>query len=191
MILVIGEARSGTSLLMQMLHAAGLNCRGEWPAFEDSRYSFAGADFSDLGPDDAAKVLWVDPLAIPARAQCILTSRNHRARTASEIKFGRAVGLPWEDTRHVRRRMRKDSERMQRQIDAATRGRARLRVAFERLVELEPDRVADELAAFIGRPEVAAAMQACVRPRSAACYDGFLEIDLVGHVHADHGPETA
>ncbi len=189
MIVVLGQTRTGTSLAMQLLNAAGASCEGAWQIFESERFRVPPYPFEVLEgaePEAAVKIIPVKPrtLRLPAHARVILTTRNVRERNRSEIKFGRFFGIPWQDTREVRRRLKRDVLAEQRALEVAARPCAGvLRWPFERVI-LDPYTAAAELVDWLGfgDPERVAA---CVLWRRPGCYPGMLEIDVM------RGRETA
>lgn len=184
MILVIGQTRTGTSLAMQMLQAAGCSCVGDWPAFEHDDLQAPKPDFSVIGRRaiDAGKlvVFEVPPLAvgIPPWARVIVTARDPRVRAESDRKFFRHMfGFDGYAERHQRRRLVDDTRRVQRGLIQATRDHDVHPLVFEDLIG-RPRRTAERLVAWLGRGEPER-LAACVVPRPATCYDGMLEVELM------------
>lgn len=184
MILVIGQPRTGTSLAMQMLHAAGAMCTGWAPAFEDPRFLAPPFDFRPFGPRDAGKLVWCglhNNILIPRDAICIRTTRDTRQQVNSEWKFVHMVGLMLPIvpplSRNDRRRAEQASTKYQKQIATATRLQTTIDIPFETMIET-PALAAQAIAETIGFGD-AATMAACVRERSVENYPGFLESELL------------
>lgn len=103
-VIVSTFTRGGSSLTMQMLHAAGVDCEGRWPAFEPRSTSLA-ADLAQHGKHNKA-VKIIDPTqrgAPPAgiSKRAIWLDRDETDRAKSSIAF---LGL-MPPTRHAIRTM--------------------------------------------------------------------------------------
>jgi len=182
-IIVAGLGRCGSSLVMQMLLAAGIPVTGENPAFEDERVNLPQA--ANLWDGEwrgkAVKVLDPHRCELPAHgAKVIWVSRDERQQALSIAKFWHSVaGLPYPDRRQ--RRALESNLRRDRGVCTAIflwKGLPLLALRFEDLLA-DPLRSASQIAAFVGTgdPET---MAAVVRPRKAECYPGLLEVELLG-----------
>jgi hypothetical protein len=182
---VSGSGRCGTSLVMQMLAAGGMPCSGDWPAYEDVR--LAGIDAApdvDLG-GRVTKILaptmrgpgWV--AACPP-TDWIWVTRNIRQMTLSQVKYADhlfGVRYPGSSRRKLRDQLRDENHALPWEM-----GRPPHRcliVHFEEIIA-RPIWVAEVLASYlrislVGLP----AMASVVRPRSADCYPGLLEVELM------------
>jgi hypothetical protein len=188
-IIVAGMGRCGTSLMMQMLYAAGVPCEGPWPAFETDAVLpgiFDAAAF-DERQDHAIKM--IDPMhlgpgALPHHV-VIWMDRAHTEQAKSQIKFLRSAGGDVEATRPARRAM-EATLRHDRPLNRAALGipgrTPAMAVPFEILLE-DPAWVAQGVASFLAPHGWTGldveAMALVVRPRSPACYPGFLETSLL------------
>lgn len=180
MILVIGQPRSGTSLLMQMLNVAGARCPGEFPAFEDERFKRAPYPLAELGERDAVKIVWTTDFAVPRDAICLLTDRRAQTMVQSQWKFMHCVTLSLPSYPPIstaqRRKMIRYSIGVRGQILGAVHQRRISIFPFEQVLS-DPLTAAERMARRIGfgDPE---AMAACVRKRSRGNYPGFLEVEM-------------
>ena len=177
-VIVSGLPRSGTSLLMQMLAAAGLppktdglrppdahNPRGffEWEPIKTLAQNpgrlreaaghavkVVSSQLAHVPPDSPCRVLWIDrDIAEIAASQEKMLRALHPERALEPLP-----------ERHARLARHRDETLAQ----AATRAHPLLRISHARLLR-EPAAIAGEIAAFLGpllpRPE---AMPACVDP---------------------------
>jgi hypothetical protein len=182
--LVCGFGRCGSSLVMQMLEAAGFPVTGEWPAFEDDRVTMnlSAAAWRTQFMGSAVKVLDPQHTAPPAglNYRGIWLERDHRQQAASQAKFGAAMmGLP--DDRRTRRAYARSY--------AADRPRALaimsrlcgeyLIMQFEDLIR-SPEDAADKIARYLNlqRPCIRI-MANTVEDRHPDCLPGFLETTLL------------
>lgn len=178
-IAVIGQTRSGTSLTMQMLAAAGLKVPGQYPAFEDDRvWRGRGADrwWREF---DAIKI--VDPHngeTIYRRdlfsSVVVCRRRDYQAQADSTIKMlGHGMGLPPLSRATVRR----DIARQDRFYRKAAQGPGAMCLFFEDTLA-RPLEAARTLARHVCRRDSADDMAALVVERDPGCYPGFLEVLL-------------
>ena len=188
-IVVAGMGRCGTSLMMQMLAAGGVPCTGEWPAFESDIAlirRFDAAAFDALG-DCAVKL--VDPAPLkPGRLPnhvVIWLDRSVPQQARSQIKFLRWNNFPVQETRQTRRAFETGlrTSRMGHRLSLGVPGRTpSIAIAFETILAY-PARTARDIAAFLALHGWAAldvaAMAREVVPRSADCYPGMMELELL------------
>lgn len=175
-VIVAGLGRCGTSLVMQMLDAAGIPCVGRFPAFEE--------DDPWVGTGRAVK--WLDPhrrplrVAIGSRYRCIWLSRDPVEQARSQLKWFSpemlTVGVD-EATRVLAESLRDES------VDALRRlPLPRLMTTFEAIIG-RPRASAARIADFLGRPFAPLdvdAMAARVIPRGPECQpDLSIEATLV------------
>lgn len=187
---VAGLGRCGTSLVMQMLDAAGLPVVvGDGPpAYEDptqlglirdSRdYAHASAWLTGLA-GQFVKLLDPFRLKLPrARYSVLWLDRDYEEQAKSQLKFLHVLGLAPKPTaaavRRIERQLPKDRQASFRQWRGL--GVAPTILTFERLLR-GGDAVA-ELAEWAGMPERASAMAEAIVPRFPACLPGLLEVDL-------------
>lgn len=183
-IVVTGLMRSGTSLLMQSLQSAGVECLGEYPGFEDQRMEEEGILPKDLMLDSqgkAVKILEPHCRFIPRGFPCyiIYAKRGSREQAKSYIKFIKSLGkrLSVGDKIAVRkmRAMLCDHSRLcDKIIDRIDFPKRQVR--FEKLVtspteELRP--IAEDLQLDLSR------MIAPIRLRDSKCLPDMLERDLL------------
>lgn len=93
-IFVAGLGRCGTSLLMQMLDAAGIRCAGEYPAFEPSEMGsyLEPVDTEWLLAHAGGAVKWINPHKVivnegVTNAIVIWMCRDKRQQAKSQAKF--------------------------------------------------------------------------------------------------------
>jgi hypothetical protein len=186
-IIVAGLGRCGSSLTMQMLHAAAVRCVGDHPDYEDRRASDVGFDPDWLGrlEDCAVKVLDAHRLNIHNLPNHVVVwlDRSPDEQAKSMLKLVSAafrnVGAGRAERRAMAASIKRDGPRALSNL--GSRCQRVLRLRFEHLIDA-PRESAAVLAAFVDRcgyPVDAAAMAAVVRPRRSACLDGFLEAELV------------
>lgn len=94
-LIVSGLARCGTSLTMQMLHACGLRCAGDFPSFEppelNTLHPLPSAAW--LSRFDAIKIIDPHRAAIPQMNAIVLwLDRNPAFQSLSQCKMLRLVG---------------------------------------------------------------------------------------------------
>lgn len=194
-IFVIGQIRSGTSLHMQMLHAAGVECFGEYPAFEppETVPGFKWRDILEIArPGMAIKLVdYHMSSKIPEglRARIIVTRRRSYIEQAKSsyklldaVNFGGSLvqGPP---TQSQLKTIAKSFRKANRQYYSNMRQWAPdsqvLHVSFEHTIR-QPAESARRIARFVGADDAAAErMAACVKPRGVECYDGLLEAELL------------
>ena len=174
-IVVSGFGRCGSSLVMQMLHAGGVPCLGQYPAFEGRAAVAPGQAVKILDPHREAPA----PYPIPPLARVIWLDRDAREQAASHAKFvALTMGLHY-DREHRRRlvaMLRADRPHALRAIGK----RPLLLLSFEGLLA-SPGTQAARLAAFVGSPlfDVAAAVRQ-VQRRSPRCAEGLaMELGLM------------
>lgn len=176
-LLVAGLGRCGTSLLMQMLRAAGVPVAGRAPAFEDIPVSLKGVDLDWLDAQRGRAVKWIDPVeaSIPNpedwRYRVIFLNREAEQQAISQLKL-----LHLRSDRRMRRamtaRVARDTARAARIVNRLAGTHGVLHLRFEQLIT-RPDVAAAKLARFcdmhgfpFGDPDLAAAE---VLPRGAGC----------------------
>ena len=185
MIIVSGFGRCGTSMVMQMLAAAGVLCCGRYPAFEDDfvMRGAASAAWENYIGSRAVKVLGpataLPNAPLPARG--IWLDRDPREQARSQVKFisvGHAITNKRAAVRSLARSLLTDRP-------AALKAMAKTCAVGYRVLRFEdiigdPRAAATDIAAWLGLPEEAAsAMAAVVRLRSPRCYEGMMEAELM------------
>lgn len=187
-IVVAGLGRCGTSLMMQMLHAGGVPCVGDWPDFETNASMpglFAPSSFAAIR-GKAIKLITPADLPIGAMPNHVVIwlDRDPQEQARSQLKMLDGIGAPVANNRKSMRAfvagLRRD-----RPLNMAAVGVGRLpnlRLSFERLIT-RPAHTVDALEAFLlshGYDAVdRQAMQQQIQPRSAACYPGMMEVELL------------
>jgi hypothetical protein len=183
-ILVAGLGRCGSSLTMQMLQAAGVECLGDFPAFEPEEVGFSRRPHLLMAclSGRAAKILdphrdidqW--PQRIDARV--IWLDRDAREQAKSQLKFVRLMAgldIPGQQWRAMRAGLLADRKRCQEWLDRCTP--TPLVMRFEDILR-SPITAAVEMASFLGLPAGSEnAMAARVLQREPQCQPG-LEIEL-------------
>ena len=186
-VFVAGLGRCGTSLLMQMLDAGGMAVYPDkgWPAYEYGDYFQTGGSPEWLKgvSGKASKLLDPHKLHWSLKSfpyKVIWLSRDTAQQAASQIKFLRA-SMPFvPDTRQARkgfewsiRKETKDAMALLKRLGANV-----LRMNFEHLLA-NPIEAATTIQEHIRADLDLIAMATAVRSRSADCYPGFLEAELL------------
>lgn len=177
MIIVAGIARSGLTLTMQMLHAGGIPCLGEWPAFE--QYGIGQIPWGQC-QDKAVKLVDAQ-IQFPPEGDfsIIRLHRNERQQARSQKKLMRAI-LGYDAGVSVNQLVKSFGPSYS-LIDNWAMGYRTLHLSFEKVIE-NPVVEATRLAGWIGgvwTKERIQAMADVVRPRTSDCYQGFLELDMI------------
>ena len=113
-LLVCGLARCGSSMVMQMLEAGGVEVTGDWPSFEDRRAGVAGLDQDWLEQQRGRAVKLLDPQrleTLPRRARVLWMDRRIRDQARSHAKFLRLIGgvrVPYSAILKLARSLRRD-----------------------------------------------------------------------------------
>lgn len=192
-LVVSGLGRCGSSLVMQMLDAAGVLCFGSWPSFEGScaeaflRNGMSPALWKDA-QGCALKALVAEPRPIapaPPGSVVIWLRRDPREQARSQAKFASfLLGLPRTPGHAALRRWARDLERDQRAaIDRWRASGAEVRsITYEELIG-DPRATALRLCQ-VGRfgftGATVEAMAACVRKTDARCApDVGMELTLL------------
>jgi hypothetical protein len=197
-IVVAGLARCGTSVTMQMLHAGGVPCIGEWPAFEVGDVNGAPVDpaFMARYPGHALKVLDPHRTKLPPLASggvLIWLDRDPVEQARSQAKFVHLMtGVPVPNRAHMRSwtaGLRSDRVPALAQFG----GWPKLLLDFEQIVT-DPRRAARSIATRLEPwwPNLDAERMADqVRPRPPACApDLAMELRLVAEAGAGFAPPS-
>ncbi len=191
-IIVAGLGRCGSSLVMQMLAAAGAPCVGTYPDFEDAvsvlldpRDTEAQREFYNTCKGRAVKLLdpHLNQPPIGLDYRCIFLSRHPVEQAKSMLKL-----LGMANNRKARKAMeqsvRTDTGRARLAMTKIGDGRY-LNITFENLIH-DPEGtarvIADWVRTYRGQPLDVAAMARCVRRRPATCLPHMLELELLAHV---------
>ncbi len=187
-IIVAGLGRCGSSLTMQMLHAAGVACLGRWPAFESNETVQATfcAYWLDRQANCAIKVL--DPHRLPIGALpnhvVIWLSRNETEQAKSMLKFVSAefpnIGKTRTARRAVANSIKRDTQPARAKF-ASLRGGRFYSLTFDDIITapgIMAQRIAEFLAPF-GYALDPERMAAVVRRRAPGCLAGMLEFDQI------------
>lgn len=188
-IIVAGLGRCGSSLVMQMLDAAGVPVVGSYPDYEDDVNMSLPAldaqrDFASRCAGKAVKLLdphlHAPPIGLDYR--CIFLTRHPVEQAKSILKLIGARG-----DRQARRAMessvRRDTVRAR---DAVTRiGTGQFyNLPFEHIIH-DPLGTAQQLQSYLrpwhGPPFDVEAMARRVRRRPATCLPYMLELELIPH----------
>jgi hypothetical protein len=178
-IVVSGFGRCGSSLVMQMLHAGGVPCLGDYPAFDGRATVQPGQAVKILDPHRSAPT----PYAIPPGARVIWLDRDPSDQARSIVKFTRMLmGVNY--SRDQRRALVKQLLGDRRKAMLAIGSRPLLVLSFDSLLA-NPNACARKLAEFVGGEfdggefDVDAAARQ-VRPRSPDCAGGMdMELALM------------
>lgn len=106
---VTGLGRCGTTMVMQMLQAAGVPCAGTYPAFEDIPISPSGVDQAWIDKQGGRAVKWIDPTVTRVRhanGAAIFLTRDPVEQAKSQLKM-----LGVRNDRNARRVMAKSIQR--------------------------------------------------------------------------------
>lgn len=189
--LICGFGRCGSSMVMQMLHAGGIQCVGDWP------------DFEAPGIETVAAMLRGGPLALNGAAVKILDAtsrhdfdlpkrgtgyralwldRNPDQQARSACKFMAATNSFPPGNRQHQRALRAQLAKSYTDDRAMciTRlhricGQQPLILSFENILR-DPARIASKLAAWTGRQLDERRMAQQVVPRTPNCLPGMLEL---------------
>ena len=182
-VIVSGFPRCGSSLVMQMLAAGGM------PVFHDPGMGYPSFETNlNLGCSsidflDGYALKWLEPQhAMPPRTsveiRTIWMTRDHKQQARSAAKFLHAVsGIDLD--RSALRQFKASYDRDEKPSVALWRNRGAVMVlSFERLLG-GGESCAAEIARFVGLDLSVTAMAGEIRPRSAQCLPGLLEVDLI------------
>ena len=180
--LVSGFGRCGTSLVMQMLVAAGMPATGDatYPSYEDTRYLAASTDWISRASGSAVKVIDPHHKMWPAGDyRAIWLRRDHRQQALSTAKF-LAVLSDRAMSRAERRLLVAsyvaDDPKAVSLLLKITSGRV-LVLAFEDIIR-DPNIAAARIGVFLGGLDVKR-MASVVLPRPTGCHPRMMEIDLI------------
>lgn len=169
MIIVAGITRSGLTVTMQMLHAGGIPCAGEYPAFEP--YSIEDIPWEQCR---GKAVKLVDAhLQIPTDGDysIIRLHRNPKEQARSFNKFSSSCGLPTMRASRVIATMRRDYKT----IDRWAGRHRRIDLKFENIIRY-PRETAELIARWIGQDLDIDKMAAVVAKRDPQCLPYMLEV---------------
>lgn len=182
-IIVSGLGRCGSSLVMQMLAAAGFEVTGEYPAFEDGRVNLPSTENLWSGEWNGKAVKVLDPHRSNlhlSNCKVIWLDRHIRQQAKSIAKFSQAMmGLKFspDQIRELECSLVRDRAICLAMFKKS--GRPLLELYFDDLIK-RPVAEAVRLASFTGTNS--RKMDGVVRKRSAECYPGLLEIELLASV---------
>lgn len=188
-IVVSGNGRCGTSLMMQALAAAGVPCVGSWPDYETDDGMMGTFNAAAFASRSGEAIKLIDPANLPVGDMpnhiVIWLDRDHREQAKSQVKFMSLVGFNPSNRRAAIRAieadLRKSRDRHRAKIGVPG-GCPALTVRFENLIEV-PHVTAGEVVQFLadnGWQGIASSMLASqVRRRNPKCYPGFLEEELL------------
>lgn len=197
-VFVAGLGRCGSSLVMQMLHAAGLPCVGMPPGYEDNTMTeVAGPPSPEWLADRAGNAIkWLDPHRLPVPegtdAVCLFLIRDKREQARSQAKFAATfLQQPMPNRKTIRRWAGELGRSERKAWRAASRFSAAI-VGFEELLA-EPAAVSIKIARFLAPfyPQIDAfatppRMARCVIPRGPECQEGLdIEMRLVEEAQAN------
>jgi hypothetical protein len=186
-IFVAGLGRCGSSLVMQMLAAAGVPCLGQFPAFEPEEVNEAHRDpIALLGmASRAMKILdphrdgdsWPNPFI----AKVIWLDREFRQQAKSQVKFLREVSGIDADSR-AWRRIEKSliRERLVCGLWLARCEPEPLVLSFEEILS-DPDSCASRICSFLGviKDNAICMAESVIRRNSRCRSDMSLEMALI------------
>jgi len=180
--------RGGSSLVMQMLYAGGLDCAGQAPAFEDVRSGARaglGNDASWIRFEDGAVKL-LEPQRFRTGQRVALTGlwldREPKIRARSTLRFLEATGVPVMQDRHALRTLAAAYARDRKQALFHLSGLCAGNVMILRFEDIlrDPARAAGRIAGLIPhRPLDRAAMASVVIRRPEGLAPFLLEPHLI------------
>lgn len=183
-IAVVGFSRCGTSLLMRMLHQGGIPVVADnHHSYEDDRANLMNAEFNFLREcqGKAVKLLLADEMKLPELPyDFIWCRRSAREQALSQLKFLKHVGglsgirmeLEWP---RLAQGISRDTLPAQAKLRNLPGARL-CEVWFERVLAYPRDE-AHKLGLWLGKALDVDAMVAQVKPRTAQCYQGFMELE--------------
>ncbi|RWB67602.1 hypothetical protein [Mesorhizobium sp.] len=188
-IVVAGQGRCGTSLMMQMLYAGGIPCVGHWPDFETGASSFGGFDPTAFAALRGKAIKLITPAELPIgqmpKHVVIWLDRDPEEQARSQLKmvatFMRSVDMSRKSIRAMAAGNRRG--RLPNMAAIGANGRhPTLLLSFERLLT-QPTDAAIAVDAFLHEHGYVGlnfeAMRRQIRPRSPYCYPGMMEVDLL------------
>lgn len=183
-IVIAGLPRSGTSLMMQMMDAAGVRCAGEWPDFEPEEIRNAPTPaFISSMSGGALKLLDPQRIELPPgfSYRIIFMSRSRRQQALSTCKFLRAImvlhdSLPESKMREFEESLARDERQARAVLQAHKSPMMDLR--FEDLIDRSSIAVRS-VCDFLNLEDHYDAMRACIKPRSSRCLPTMLEEELI------------
>lgn len=182
-VIVAGLGRCGSSLMMQMLSAAGLRCAGEYPAFEPNEADRDRISGRWLSRFEAVKILDPQRRRLPSGLNAIVLwlDRDVFQQAASQVKFLHTVlelAIPDVAAGRFATALIRDREKAL----ASLRRFPILGLNFEHTIQ-RPVEASATIAAWLeshGRPVSITAMASCVLERSSDCRpDMSIETDLL------------
>lgn len=179
-VVVAGLGRCGTSMVMQMLAAAGCPVLGRSPGFEvDEAMGRITPEISASWEGHAVKVLDPQRLGLPVRCKVVWLDRDVREQAKSQLKLMAAVQSV-SVSRGSRRKLQVMLEKDRIRAMAVVTRHPLLRLRFEEILEA-PTAAAQKLADFTELPgfHVPGAAGRVLK-RSAPCRDGLgIELGLL------------
>lgn len=201
-ILVAGLGRTGTSLVCQMLAAAGIRVAGDYPSFEPSEMMTARPDPAFLESCEGGAVKLLDPhrtiLPRGGAYRFILLSRSKRQQALSSVKFLVAMdmapkGKQFNEKGLDKMRTSLSKDQVTARAELQAHGCPIIPIRFEEIID-QPDVTASKLADFLGiHQSLVGAMVGAIRPRphGAKNYPGLLEVELMQELEAKTGKAPA
>lgn len=185
-IIVSTFPRGGSSLVMQMLHAGGLDCAGTAPDFEDQRAALRSASGNDPSwiETERGAVKLLEPQRFKTGRRLALCGlwldRDPNTRARSAIRFMIAKGVPIDQARHQARALAasyvRDRKMALFHLGGLCAGNV-MTMKFEELVS-DPAEAARKIAGLIPQPLDRAAMAAVAVDRPTGLAPVMLEPGL-------------
>jgi len=185
-IVVCGHGRCGTSLMMQMLAAAGVHIAGEYPSYEAEK--FCTPEWISRNKGGAIKLL--DPMRFEhtfgiEKIKFIWISRNVFQQAESTSKFASMLGgLPLLDKQQIGVLAASLARDTAPSITRIRNYGTLLTMTFEQMIE-KPEEAAQRLVDYCLLPSsTVAKMGDAVLPRDAKCQPNLdIEVKLMGLEH--------
>lgn len=191
---IAGLPRCGSSLLMQMLAAAGMRCAGDYPSFEpDELMENPSEAYVDSWDGGAFKLLDPHRVLLPAgrRYRIIFLTRSRRQQSMSTVKFmallqiakGKLDGVGFDRMRESLRKDQAAALHILHEHHCPI-----IKIRFEDLIEHQLSTV-EEICRFLDMDysKHGPTMLKTIRPRRATCYEGLLEIELMKEIEDRDG----
>jgi len=185
---VTGLGRCGTTMVMQMLHTAGVPCAGTYPAFEDIPVAPSGVDHDWLARQAGRAVKWIDPTVTHVRHRngaAIFLTRDPAEQARSQLKM---LGASQDRAtrRLLERAIRRDTRRARAIVTNLFGAHFVRQVHYDKalrnplIAAADIAALCDNLGLPFGRIEDAAAV---VHERDGKCRpDMRVELDMLGGI---------
>jgi hypothetical protein len=175
-IIVAGCTRSGLTATMQMLHAGGYNCLGEYPAFEG--FEIGSVPFKECVGFAIKLVDTHLQFPIPGEYHVIRLKRDLDEQAKSIVKFLKLVcGMPVNNKAIPK--LKKSLEADYKKIDAwASHQKSCITINFEDMIT-SPAMIAHVIHDFVDEKLDMYKMASVIIDRPTKCLDTMLEMTMI------------